>query len=179
MFNNNMSLIFVMTLERLIHNSALLEGDAYIENFMKVGVLSTFFGLAMGGLLTWLMRKGSFLNSNAINEVFFTILGAYTAYMLAHLDFFQLSGDVAIFFYGFFIGHYNKYNLSVDAIRQIGLLLNVVYVAAEAFCFIYLGLSFESAVDKKWNNLKIAAIIIVIMLGCRFFCLMLVAFWKR
>jgi NhaP-type Na+/H+ or K+/H+ antiporter len=179
MFNNNMSLIFVMTLERLIHGQSLLQGNAYIQNFMKVGVLSTVFGFGMGGILTYLMRKGRFLNANAIYEVFFVVLGAYATYMLAHLQFFQLSGDVAIFFYGFFVGHYNKFNMSLDGIRQIGLVLNVVYIAAEAFCFIYLGLSFESSLDSKYYNLIIAAAIIVIALGCRFFCLMLVAIVKR
>ena len=117
MFNNNMSLIFVMTLERLIHDESLLQGNTYISNFMKVGVLSTVFGFLMGSVLTFLMRKGKFLNSNAIYEVFFVILGAYATYMLAHLPFFQLSGDVAIFFYGTFISHYNKFNMSLDAIR--------------------------------------------------------------
>lgn len=178
MFNNNMSLIFVMTLERLIHNASLLKGNTYISNFMKVGVLSTVFGFLMGGILTYLMRKGRFLNSNAIYEVFFVVLGAYTTYMLAHLDFFQLSGDVAIFFYGFFVGHYNKYNMSLDGIRQIGLMLNVVYIAAEAFCFIYLGLSFESTLDSKKYNLIIAGGIILVALGCRFFCLVIVSFFR-
>lgn len=179
MLANNMSLIFVMTLERLIYGESLLSGDAYIANFMKVGFVSPIFGLSMGGLLTYLMRKGSFLNSNAINEVFFTMLGAYATYFLAHLPFFQLSGDVAIFFYGFLIGHYNKYNMSVDAIKQIGLILNIIYVAAEAFCFIYVGLSFETAIGPDYTNLIIAGIIIVLTLGCRFICFLAVAFFKR
>lgn len=176
---NNLGLIFVMVLERLIHDQDLLKGDAYIENFMKVGLISPIFGFLVGGILTYLMRKASFLNSNAINEVFFTVIGAYATYFLAHLNFFQLSGDVAIFFYGFFIGHYNKYNLSVDAIKQIGLLFNIIYVAAEAFCFIYVGLSFEVAMGKNYTNLMISLLIIVITLGCRFFAFILAAYWKR
>lgn len=179
MIANNMGLIFVMVLERLIHDQSLLRGDAYIENFMKVGLISPIFGFLTGGILTYMMRKGSFLNSNAINEVFFTILGAYATYFLAHLEFFQLSGDVAIFFYGFFISHYNKYNLSIDAIKQVGLLFNIIYVAAEAFCFIYLGLSFEVALGNGGSNLIIAFIIVILTLGCRFFCILLVAFLKR
>lgn len=86
---------------------------------------------------------------------------------------------MAIFFYGFFVGHYNKFNMSLDGIRQIGLVLNVFYVAAEAFCFIYLGLSFENALDSKKYNLLIAIVVILIALGCRFFCLMVVAYFKR
>lgn len=179
MLANNMGLIFVMALERLIHENSLLKGDAYIENLMKVGLISPIFGFLVGGILTYSMRRASFLNSNAINEVFFVVVGAYVTYFLAHLDFFQLSGDVAIFFYGFFVGHYNKYNLSVDAIKQVGLLFNIIYVAAEAFCFIYLGLSFETALGGGYSNLIIACIIIIVTLGCRFFSIMLVAYWKR
>lgn len=88
MINNNMSLVFVMTLERLIMNKQLLNGGEYISDFAKVCVLSIIFGIAIGGILSYTMRRGAFLSSNPILEVFYVVLGAYLTYMLAHLEFF-------------------------------------------------------------------------------------------
>lgn len=179
MLNNNMSLVFVMTLERLIQSNELLKGDEYIANFAKVCVLSIIFGLFIGGILSYTMRRGSFLSSNAILEVFYVVLGAYLTYMLAHLDFFKLSGDVAIFAYGYIVGHYTKYNMSLDGIKNVGLFLNFMYLGAEALTFVFVGVSIEDAIDTKFANVYMALFIILVALGCRFICAIVIAWTKR
>lgn len=179
MMTNNLSLVFVMTLERLIVEEALAKQTEFIENFMKVGLLSPMFGLAIGGIFTLMMRKATWLTSNAVYEVYFVITGAYAAYMLAHLSFFQLSGDVAIFCYGFVISHYNVFNMSLPAVKHVGVVLNVFFVACEAICFTYLALNFENAIDSKYYNVYIAVGIIFILIGSRLICLMFIAFIQK
>lgn len=153
MFNNNICLIFVMTFERIINDRAMTNSDELLVSLMKVGFLSIAFGFIIGALVTYMTRKARFMSVNPVNEVIFVVLGAYTTYMIAHLPIFKFSGDVAIFFYGYFVGHYNKFNLSLDAIRQIGVVLNLIFIATEAVCFMYLGLSFEASVDNKYTNI--------------------------
>jgi NhaP-type Na+/H+ or K+/H+ antiporter len=179
MMTNNISLVFVMTLERLIMEEALAKKSEFIENFMKVGLLSPIFGLSIGAIITLMMRKATWLASNAVYEVYFVITGAYAAYMLAHLGFFQLSGDVAIFCYGFVISHYNTFNMSLQAVKHAGVVLNVFFVACEAICFTYLALNFENAIDSKYYNVYIAIGIIFILIGTRLMCLMVIAFFHR
>ena len=174
MFNNNIALIFVMVLERLVESIDSADGNLYITDLMKVGFLSGFFGVVTAALLTYLTRRVGFLSSNALSEVFFVISGAYATYMLAHFPFFSLSGDVALFFYGLFVGHYDKFNMSVDAIRQVGFVLNIIYISSEAFTYIYVGLSFESALDQDYNNVKLAFAMLLILLGSRSLALLII-----
>lgn len=166
LFNNNICLIFVMALEKV---SSEKSSSALISNFIKTGALSTVFGFMMGGVISYLMRKARFLNSNPVYEVFVVVIGTYATYTLAHFQYFQLSGDVAIFFYGMVMSNYNIYNMSREAIRQLGVIINVIATGAEAICFIFVGLSFENTMDTNFYNLKLASIIFFLIFGARAF----------
>ena len=141
LFSNNICLIFVMALEKLVHDAD--DKGGIVSNFFKQGALSTVFGATMGIIVTYMMKKASFLSANPIYEVFIILTGTYATYMLAHFEFIGLSGDVAIFFYGIVMSNYNIFNMSREAIKQMGIIINLVSTAAEAFCFIFVGLSFE------------------------------------
>lgn len=118
-FNNNMALVLVMTFERMILSGDITTSSA-VSNFMKVGALSVILGFMIGGLITYCLKKFTFLNENTVLETLYIVLGSYFCYSLAHLKFFQLSGDVAIFFYGIMMTHYNKFNMNVETFRNIG-----------------------------------------------------------
>ena len=177
LFSNNICLIFVMALEKMIHGGTDDSGGI-VSNFFKQGALSTVFGASMGMIVTYMMKKASFLNANPIYEVFIILTGTYATYMLAHFPFIGLSGDVAIFFYGMVISNYNIFNMSREAIKQLGIIINVVMAAAEAFCFIFVGLSFEKALDKDWLNLRIAIIFYILTLGIKVLVFSVIALIK-
>lgn len=91
-----------------------------LTNFLKVGVLSIVLGLGVGGIVSWLQKKKHYLSINPVLETLYIMVGAYLTYALAHLPIFQLSGDVAIFFYGLMMSHYNKYNMNLETFKNIG-----------------------------------------------------------
>lgn len=138
-----------------------------VTNFMKVGVFSILLGLGTGCVITFMMKQNKSLRKTPMYETFFVILGAYLSYALAHLEFFQLSGDVAIFFYGLIMSHYNKYNMSNESFKNVGLTFNLMMQASEAICFIYIGLSLQDAIVNHYENLAYMGIVLGTLLVCR------------
>lgn len=96
-------------------------------------------------------------------------MGAYFSYSLAHLEFFQLSGDVAIFFYGVMMAHYNKYNMSLESFNNIALVFNTFLFIAEALCYIYIGLSIDAAIIDHPENLIIGGAVLGCLIVSRIF----------
>jgi NhaP-type Na+/H+ or K+/H+ antiporter len=125
-FNNNISLVLVMTFERMHSSNGRYSmtpdysQSSAMTNFLKVAVLSIVLGALVGGCVTYLLRHKEFLSVSPVLETLYVMVGAYLAYALAHLPVFQLSGDVAIFFYGVMMSHYNKFNMNVETFRNIG-----------------------------------------------------------
>ena len=91
-----------------------------MTNFLKVAFLSILMGLLVGGIVTYLLRHKDYLSISPILETLYVMVGAYLSYALAHLPVFQLSGDVAIFFYGLMMSHYNKFNMNNETFKNIG-----------------------------------------------------------
>lgn len=117
----------------------------------------------------------SSLNQNPIYETFYIVIGAYLSYALAHLSFFQLSGDVAIFFFGVFMSHYNKYNMSPSSFKNIGLTFNMIMQFAEVLCFIYIGVTLEDAFIGHLENLVYALVCLGVLLVTRCIIISIVA----
>lgn len=134
---------------------------------MKVGCFSIGLGIAVGAAVSVIMKNTPNLTKNPMNETMFIIIGAYLAYSLAHLGFFQLSGDVAIFFYGVIVSHYTKYNMSETSFRNIGLSFNLIMQLAEAICFIYIGLGVGDAVIGHQENIYYALFILGVLFVSR------------
>ena len=150
-----------------------------VSNFLKVGLFSILLGLAVGSIVTYIMKVSKSLTQTPMYETFFVIMGAYLSYALAHLPFFQLSGDVAIFFYGMIMSHYNKYNMSNESFRNVGLTFNLMMQAAEAICFIYIGISLKDALINHYENLAYAGIIFGSFLLCRTIAIVAIGVAKR
>lgn len=150
-----------------------------VANFMKVGIFSICLGIVVGCAITYVMKRSTSLFKTPMYETFFVILGAYLSYALAHLNFFQLSGDVAIFFYGVIMSHYNKYNMGKESFRNVGMTFNLMMQAAEAICFIYIGLSFPDAIGNHYENFIYVGIVIGSLFVCRAFVISIVGLMKR
>lgn len=179
-FNNNICLVLVMTFERMVNTNDYSEGSA-VSNFLKVGALSIVMGVAIGAFSTWVLKVQPYLSGNSLLETLYVMIGAYLAYALAHLPFFQLSGDVSIFFYGLMMSHYNKFNMSTETFKNIGLTLNMMMLLAEMICFVYIGMSIEDTFLDHFQNIWIAVSVIFIMMVSRGICFGIVAIldWKN
>lgn len=125
------------------------------------------------------LKHKQFLSENTILETIYIFIGAYLSYSLAHLPFFQLSGDVAIFFYGIIMSHYNKFNMSFETFKNIGLTLNLLMLLCEMVSFVYIGLSLEDAFMGHLENFYLALILILGMLVSRIICFALFGLWHR
>jgi NhaP-type Na+/H+ or K+/H+ antiporter len=168
--NNNMILVIVMTFERMIHYAGSTPLSV-ITDFIKVAILSIILGVLIGGSVTWLLTKMPHVSLNSINEMLFLIVGAYLSYSLAHLKYFELSGDVAIFFYGVMISHYTKYSISDQSFRSIGMTLNLIMNLAEAACYIYIGLSVENAFVGHYEIILFSLFLLFSYMLSRALCL--------
>jgi NhaP-type Na+/H+ or K+/H+ antiporter len=129
----------------------------------------------IGGTITYILKRMNSLNQNPIYETFYIIIGAYLSYALAHLSFFQLSGDVAIFFFGVFMSHYNKYNMSPSSFKNIGLTFNMIMQFAEVVCFIYIGVTLEDALVGHSENIVYALVCLGVLLAMRVIVVSIVA----
>lgn len=130
-------------------------------------------------MISIILKNKKYLQENTIFETLFIMIGAYFSYGLAHLPFFQLSGDVAIFFYGIMMSHYNKFNMSQETFKNIGLTLNMMMLLSEMITFVYIGLSLDDAFIYHIENIFLALVLILVMLLSRGFCISLFAFIHR
>lgn len=157
-----------------------------MSNFLKVGVLSILLGtgigrsaLTSGGIISWVLKHKQYLSENTLLEMMYIMIGAYLSYSMAHLPFFQVSGDVAIFFYGIMMSHYNKFNMSIETFKNIGLTLNLLMLLSEMVSFVYIGLSLEDAFIDHYENFSLAFILILVMLVSRAICLAIFGYFHR
>lgn len=136
-------------------------------------------GFIVGGIVSLVMKYKTYLSENTLLETMYVIVGAYFCYSVAHLPFFQLSGDVAIFFYGIMMSHYNKYNMSNDTFTNIGLTLNMLMLISEMTAFVYIGLSLEDTFLDNYQNFALAGILLGAMLLSRLICIGVYALLNR
>ena len=97
-----------------------------------------------------------------INETALICLFAYLSYIISQE--FELSPIIALLFNGIFNSHYTFYNLSFQAREESATLSKVISAIAEAFVFIYLGLTavhyFQIAFS--WNFMIFELMVIII-----------------
>lgn len=74
---------------------------------------------------------------NPMVESIYILTFSYFVYSLAHFEVFQVSGDIAIFFFAMVLSYYNKYNQSVDGAADIQVTLSACGQIAELFVYFY------------------------------------------
>ena len=68
------------------------------------------------------------------------------------------------------MSHYNKFNMSFETFKNIGLTLNLLMLLSEMVAFVYIGLSLEDAFLGRWENIGLAFLLIALMLVSRVIC---------
>ena len=107
--------------------------------FCKLFGLSFLIGLSLGCLGSLCLKKLKKYNIGRESECALICLFAYLSYILT--EELELSPIIALLFNGIFNSHYSFYNLSFQAREESSTLSRVLSCIAEAFVFVYLGLT--------------------------------------
>lgn len=84
------------------------------------------------------------LNKKPELEAALIFIMSLLTYGMCELPGLNLAAIVAIFVFGIMQSHYNRYNLSTEAVEKAGFTFGLVSYICEAFILIYFGLSFAS-----------------------------------
>jgi len=121
-------------------------------------------GVFVGLFSSWFLKKLKPLRLHRLYEITLVMCFAYIAWILAVQ--FSLSPIISLLFNGVTMSHYTYYNLSFQGRDLSAVTSKLLSLIAEAFVFIYLGLS---ALYYLTHSVSISFIIgeIIIGSGCR------------
>ena len=140
---------------------------------MKLTLYSTGIGVAGALLLAYGLKKFRFLTRSPIHEIILIFVTGYLTYMIAEA--LALSAIVSLLACGICMGHYAWYNLSASSKNNSSVSVEAIGFAAEAFVFVYIGLTAFSYNDLEWSVKYIIAEIPVAA-ACRFIAVMLLLY---
>jgi NhaP-type Na+/H+ or K+/H+ antiporter len=109
------------------------------ETFLSLFLWSFVIGLGMGIVGSLILKSLKKYNIGRQAECALICLFAYLSYILS--EELELSPIIALLFNGIFNSHYSFYNLSFQAREESSILSRVLSALAEAFVFVYLGLT--------------------------------------
>ena len=121
-------------------------GMEVFGQFLLVAVGSIGIGIISGLLLTYLFKKLHYLTHSSATENCLILFFGLIAYSLSEIA--HLSGVIAVLVAGIVMAHYSIYNLSSTGQISSGIFLATIALFAEAFIYIYLGVS-----SLQYNNL--------------------------
>ncbi|KAK1428217.1 hypothetical protein QVD17_17046 [Tagetes erecta] len=122
----------------------------FAGNFLSLFVLSTFLGVLVGLLCSFIIRTLYFGRDSTDREVSLMILMAYLSYVLAEV--FGLSGILTVFFCGIVMSHYAWHNVTINSQVTTKHAFATMSFIAEIFIFMYVGMD---ALDvEKWKFVK-------------------------
>eukprot|EP01017_Pseudomicrothorax_dubius_P039144 TRINITY_DN5962_c0_g1_i1.p1 TRINITY_DN5962_c0_g1~~TRINITY_DN5962_c0_g1_i1.p1 ORF type:complete len:410 (+),score=77.55 TRINITY_DN5962_c0_g1_i1:270-1499(+) len=150
--NDAVAIILFNAINRLVESKAEFDSSAalgLLANFALMSIQSILIGYVIGLLTAIMFAKCRFISHSVIHEVTMVFFCGYTSYIVAEL--FHLSGVISLLICGVVLGHYNWYNLSDRAKESTGLTFQAFSLAAEAFLFIYLGMSTFMYKDSQWS----------------------------
>ena len=110
-----------------------------VGTFIKLFGSSFLLGLVVGLIGSLFLKKLKQYNIGRVAECALIVLLAYLSYILTEQ--LKLSPIIALLFDGIFNSHYSFYNLSFQAREESSVLSRVLSGLAEAFIFVYLGLT--------------------------------------
>ena len=109
------------------------------KTFISLFAWSFVIGLGMGIIGSLILKSLKKYSIGRQAECALICLFAYLSYILS--EELELSPIIALLFNGIFNSHYSFYNLSFQAREESSILSRVLSALAEAFVFIYLGLT--------------------------------------
>ena len=110
-----------------------------VETFISLFLWSFVIGLGMGIVGSLILKSLKKYSIGRQAECALICLFAYLSYILS--EELELSPIIALLFNGIFNSHYSFYNLSFQAREESSILSRVLSALAEAFVFVYLGLT--------------------------------------
>lgn len=131
--------------------------------FLLLGAISVLIGVFFGFATALFMKYFRSLTHSAINQAVVILCFAWISYVTSEL--FHESGIISLLVCGIVQAHYAYYNLSGLGQHASYVIFQFLSFMAEAFVFIYLGISFFSFGDLKWCPKLIIIEIFVIMIG--------------
>jgi NhaP-type Na+/H+ or K+/H+ antiporter len=133
----------------------------------------TFYSLLVGIIgalvLAILLKNFRFLAKSPVHEVIMVFVTGYLVYMVSETM--KYSAIVSLLACGICLSHYAWYNLSNQSKVNSSVSSEAIGFAAEAFVFVYIGLTAFSYNDKEWSLMFCVGEIIVAAL-CRFIAVM-------
>ena len=140
------------------------------RKLISIFFFSLVLGVAIGLLSSWFLQKTKSIQMHRVHEILILMLFAFLSWVLAvQLD---LSPIISLLFNGVTMSHYTYYNLSFQARDQSAVVSRLFSLIAEAFVFIYLGLS---ALYYMTHSVSIGFIIgeVIIVSGSRVILILL------
>ena len=110
-----------------------------LGTFVSLFLWSFVIGLGMGIIGSLILKSLKKYSIGRQAECALICLFAYLSYILS--EELELSPIIALLFNGIFNSHYSFYNLSFQAREESSILSRVLSAIAEAFVFVYLGLT--------------------------------------
>lgn len=110
-----------------------------------------------------LFKKLRFLTHSPVHETLLVFASGYLAYMTSEL--FELSGIITLLSSGISLAHYAWYNLSPQSKQSTSLTIEAIGFGAEAFVFVYLGLTCFSYGSYDWSYQFFFAEFFVLLIG--------------
>lgn len=131
--------------------------------FVKLAFSSMAVGLIFALGAAYLFKRLRFLTHSPVHETLLVFATGYLAYMVSEL--FELSGIITLLSGGISLAHYAWYNLSPQSKQATSLAFDAIGFAAEAFVFVYLGLTCFSYNDYDWSMEFFAVEFVVVIIG--------------
>ena len=169
--NDAAGLILVDTVINLGRAKAVSAGTAMVGEFFEVfgrsSVLSIICGLAFGGLGCLIFKYFRFLKVSGVNEIFLITALGMIMHTFAELEVIALPGVVVLFIYGIVQSHYNRHNLSEEAVEKASFVFELMGWICETMTFLYMGLSFSNPKLLETPTIIFAAVDLLILFAAR------------
>ena len=110
-----------------------------------------------------MFKKCRFLTHSPVHETLLVFSAGYLAYMLSEV--LELSGIITLLSCGITLAHYAWYNLSPQSKQATSLSFEAIGFGAEAFVFVYLGLTCFSYNNYEWSIEFFIAEFVVVIVG--------------
>lgn len=164
--NDAVSIILFNTVLQYMGKNSEITWSSPFEitgGFILLGAVSVLIGMVFGFATALFTKYFRSLTHNAINQAVIIMCFAWMSYVVSEL--FHESGIISLLVCGIVQAHYAYYNMSSLGQHASYVIFQFQSFFAEAFVFIYLGISFFSFGDLKWCPKLIAIEIGVIMVG--------------
>ncbi|KRX03049.1 hypothetical protein PPERSA_08124 [Pseudocohnilembus persalinus] len=146
LLNDAVSIILFHSVAQIAQgDDTSLDGQQILKmiwSFVTTCILSVLIGFIVGIFVVYLFKKCRMFYHNAVCENVLILMFGYLTYMIAEA--LGQSGVIAMLTCGLLMSHYLVYNLSPTGVISSGVTLQAIAQVAEAFLFIYLGITFWS-----------------------------------